>query len=93
MLLLAACGGGSDPLADDPNGARACDSLAQAFQDKDDQDAAVAGALEAGEAAEQSTTEAISSTVNDVAGMPLADAQQLRDACVDAGVDMPEVPS
>jgi hypothetical protein len=94
VLLAAGCSGGGDALAErDPKGAEACDALAQAFRDKNNTDAAIAGSAKAGAAADQSTTPAIKAATIDLAGTKVADPQALRQACVDAGVDVPEVPA
>jgi hypothetical protein len=93
-LLLAGCGGGGDGLAGrDPNGARACEELAQAFENKDDTDAAIRGSFASGEAASQSSTPAIKDATIDVGGELAADPEAMVAACRAEGVDIPDVPS
>jgi ribosomal protein L18 len=93
VLLLAACGGGGDLADSDPKGAEACQALAQAFEDRNDTDAAIAGSQKAGEAASQAETQAIREATIDLAGTQVADPEAMVDACRDAGVEMPDVPS
>ncbi|MFC6009122.1 hypothetical protein [Angustibacter luteus] len=98
LMLVSACGGGSsgggsDLSKSDPKGAEACTALADAFKHKDDTDAAVAGVMKSGAAAAQAKTDAIRAAVVDLGDDKGADAQKMHDACVDAGMDMPDVPS
>jgi ABC-type glycerol-3-phosphate transport system substrate-binding protein len=93
-VMLTACGGGGSDLADtDPNGAEACEKLAQAFEDKNDTDKAIQGSMDAAEAAEEATTASIRDAVIDLAGTKAADPEAMVDACRAEGVDMPDVPS
>jgi hypothetical protein len=93
-LVLAGCGGGSDGLAErDPKGAEACQELAEAFENKDDTQAAIEGSMRAGAAAEQAETQSIRNATIDLAGEAAADPEAMVDACRDEGVDMPDVPS
>jgi hypothetical protein len=95
ILLLAACGGGEGGgLAErDPKGAEACSKLAEAFENKNDTDAAIQGSTEAGAAADQSETPAIKAATIDLAGTLVADPEAMVEACRAEGVDMPDVPS
>lgn len=94
VAFVAACGGGGDGLADrDPNGAQACRALAEAFENKDDTEAAIQGSTDAGAAAENAETPEIRDATIDLAGTKVADPQAMVDACRDAGVEMPDVPS
>jgi hypothetical protein len=97
VLLLAACGGssgGDGGLAErDPKGAEACSSLAEAFENRNDTEAAIQGSTEAGAAAEQASTQAIKEAVIDLAGTKVADPEAMVEACRAEGVDMPDVPS
>lgn len=94
VLLLAACGGGEGGgLGErDPKGADACSSLASAFENKDDTDAAIQGSEDAAAAAGQADTQAIKNAVIDVAGTKYADPEAMVEACRAEGVDMPDVP-
>lgn len=94
VLLLAACsGGGGDLAKTDPDGAKACAALASAFEHKDDADAAVSDSMKAGELAGSAKTDAIRSAVIDLGGDKAADPEKMHDACVAAGIKMPEVPA
>jgi hypothetical protein len=97
VLVLAACGGGdggAGGLAErDPKGAEACAKLAEAFENRNDTDAAVRGSTEAGAAADQSKTPSIKAATIDLAGTIVADPEAMVQACRAEGVDMPDVPS
>jgi hypothetical protein len=94
LVLLAACSSGGGNLAKtDPKGAEACSELAAAFKNKDNTDEAVAGSMRAGAAAVDAKTDAIRAAVIDLGGDKAADPEKMHDACVAAGVSMPDVPS
>jgi hypothetical protein len=91
-LALTACGGGGDLAERDPLGAQACESLAEAFENKDDTDAAIAGSMNSGEAALKATTQSIKDATIDLGGDTAADPDAMVKACRAEGVDMPDVP-
>ncbi len=93
LAILVGCGGGGEGLSDrDPNGARACEQLAEAFKNKDDTQAAIRGSFASGEAASQANTPAIKDATIDVGGDLAADPEAMVAACRAEGVDMPDVP-
>ena len=97
VVVLAACSsgggdGGGGLSSSDPKGAEACSQLAAAFKAKDNADEAVAGSMRAGAAAGEAKTESIRTAVIDLGGDKAADPEKMHDACVAAGVDMPDVP-
>lgn len=91
-LLVSGCGG-SEPLADDPKGAEACSLLAGSLEaDSDDAEGKLGGLFAAGEAAEEATTASIREATVDIVGQVSADTETMHAACVDAGVEMPDLP-
>ena len=96
LVTLAACSSGSDKPAlatSDPNGAKACAALRQAYADVNDKAKAVTAIYAAGDAAKASTTPDIKASVVVVGARSAASGPKLRAACVAAGVTMPQVPA
>ena len=96
VVTLSACSSGSDTPAlatSDPNGAKACAALAQAYKEVNDKVKAVTAIYAAGDAAKASTTPAIKASVVVVGARSAASGPKLRAACVAAGVTMPPVPA
>lgn len=96
VVTLAACSSGSDKPAlasSDPNGAKACAALTQAYASVNDKVKAVTALYAAGDAAKASTTPGIKASVVVVGARSAASGPKLRAACVAAGVTMPMVPA
>ncbi|MBC7638296.1 MAG: hypothetical protein H7231_00780 [Rhodoferax sp.] len=98
VLLLGACASGStatatDLATSDPNGAKACAALTQAYANVNDKVKAVTAIYAAGDAAKASTTPGIKASVVVVGARSAASGPKLRAACVAAGVTMPPVPA
>ena len=100
VATLAACSSGSAAGSDtpalatsDPNGAKACAALTQAYKDVNDKVKTVTDIYAAGEAAKASTTPAIKASVVVVGARTAASGPKLRAACEAAGVTMPPVPA
>lgn len=96
VVTLAACSSGSDKpdlATSDPNGAKACAALTQAYANVNDKVKAVTAIYAAGDAAKTSTTPGIKASVVVVGARSAASGPKLRAACVAAGVTMPPVPA
>ena len=98
VLLLGACASGStatatDLATSDPNGAKACAALTQAYAAGADKAKAITAVYAAGAAAKLSTTPAIKAAVVEVDGRAAANGVTLRAACAAAGVAMPAAPT
>ncbi len=96
LVALAACSSAPDKPAlatSDPNGAKACAALTQAYAEVNDKVKAVTAIYAAGDAAKASTTPGIKASVVVVGARSAASGPKLRAACVEAGVTMPPVPA
>lgn len=94
-LLLQGCGGES--LENDPRGQEACDQLVQSVEYDGDAEIQMGSLLAAGEAALKARNEDIRAAatplaedVEELEGFALVDQDALRDACENAGVEVPE---
>ncbi len=92
-IVVTACGGSGDLAERDPLGAQSCESLAKAFENKDDTDAAITNSLNSGKSALKAKTQAIKDATIDLGGDTAADPDAMVKACRAEGVDMPNVPS